>query len=151
MSRIKDDQKDFIDKQVEERLRRANEEKHIAISFEHEISNNSYIGNSYSPDGIRDKNERLRFYEQFRSKMKNMTGKTWRNFGTEKKKTGYETLPFKQFTKSMQASLKHTNIVSPDSKLDVIRVANDYRVIGKYLAGVYYIIAYDIAFSAYNH
>ena len=51
----------------------------------------------------------------------------------------------------MQASLKHTNIVSPDSKLDVIRVANDYRVIGKYLAGVYYIIAYDIAFSAYNH
>ena len=55
MSRIKDDQKDFIDKQVEERLRRANEEKHIAISFEHEISNNSY-----SPDGIRDKNERDR-------------------------------------------------------------------------------------------
>lgn len=146
MSRIKDNQKDYIDKQVEERLRRAGEEKNISISFEHELSNSSY-----SPDGIRDKNDRLRFYEQLRIKMKNITGKTWRDFGKESKRIGYETLPFKQFTKNMQASLRHTNIVSPDSKLDVIRVANDYSVIGKYLAGVYYVIAYDISFSAYKH
>lgn len=146
MSRIKDNQNDYIDMQVEERLRSAREEKNISISFEHELTNNSF-----SPDGIRDKNDRLRFYEQFRIKMKNITGKTWRDFGKENKRMGYETLPFKQFTKSMQASLRHTNIVSPDSKLDVIRVANDYRVIGKYLAGVYYVIAYDISFSAYKH
>lgn len=57
----------------------------------------------------------------------------------------------KQFSKSMQASLKNTNIVSPDSKLDVIRVTGQYRIIGKYLAGVYYIIAYDTDFSAYKH
>ncbi|WP_288175280.1 hypothetical protein [Sporofaciens musculi] len=31
MSRIKDNQKDYIDKQVEERLRRAGEEKNISI------------------------------------------------------------------------------------------------------------------------
>lgn len=121
MSRIKDNQKDYINKQIEERLRHEREEKNISISFEHELSNNSY-----SPDGIRDKNDRLRFYEQFRNRMKNMTGKTWRDLGKENKKTGYETLPFRQFTKSMQASLKHTNIVSPDSKLEVIRVTNDY-------------------------
>lgn len=146
MSRIKDDQKDYINEQVEKRLSRAFAEKNISISLEHELSNGNF-----SPDGIKDKSDRLKFYEEFKKKMKDLNCKTWRDFGKESKKTGYESIPFKQFTKSMQTSLKNTNIVSPDSKLDVIRVTNQYRVIGKYLTGVYYIIAYDINFSAYKH
>lgn len=140
MSKIKDNQKDYIDKQAECR------QKNISISFEHELSNRSY-----SPDGIRDNGIRLEFYEDFRDKMKNLTCKTWKKLGEESKKTGYETIPFKQFEKNMQISLRNTNIVSPDSKLDIIRVTDQYRVIGKYLDGVYFIIAYDIKFSAYKH
>ena len=143
MSRAKDTQKDFIDKQVEERIRQTWAEKNVSISFEHELPNDHY-----SPDGIKDKNDRLLFYEHFREKMKYMTSKTWKDFGKENKRTGYETLPLKQFNKNMQSSL---NIVSPDSKLDIIRVTDRYRVIGKYLSGVYYILAYDISFSAYSH
>lgn len=146
MSKIKDNQKDYINEQVEKRLNQAFAEKNISISLEHELSNSNF-----SPSGIRDKSDRLKFYEEFKKKMKDLSRKTWKDFGRESKKTGYETIPYKQFTKSMQTSLKNTNIVSPDSKLDVIRVTSQYRIIGKYLAGVYYIIAYDINFSAYNH
>ena len=117
MSRIKDKQQDFINKQIEKRLSEVFAEKNISISFEYELSNSNY-----NPDSIKDKNDRLNFYEEFRKKMINLTSKTWKDFGKESKITGYETIPFKQFSKSMQASLKGTNIVSLDSKLDVIRV-----------------------------
>lgn len=146
MSRIKDDQKDFINQQVEERLKQTLAEKNISISFEHELS-----GHGFSPDAIGDKNDKLKFYEHFRAKLKDMSGKTWKDFGKENKKTGYETIPFKQFSRNLQPSLKNTNIVSPNSKLDIIRVTDRYRLIGKYLSGVYYILAYDINFSAYSH
>ena len=146
MSRIKDNQEDFINKQIEERLKQTLLEKKVSISFEYELSNKNY-----NPDGIRDKNLRLKFYEEFKNKLKNITGKTWKDFGKENKKIGYESIPYKQFVKNIQASFKNINIISPDSKLDIIRVADDYRVIGKYLNGVYYIIAYDIDFSAYGH
>lgn len=146
MSRIKDTQEDYINKQVEKRVNQVLAEKNTAFSFEHELSNMNY-----SPDGIKDKNDRLNFYVEFRKKLRNISSKTWRDFGRERKSTGYETIPFKQFSKGMQVSLKSTNVVSPDSKLDVIRVTGKYRIIGKYLAGVYYIIAYDIDFSAYKH
>lgn len=146
MSRIKDNQEDYINKQIEERLRKSLSEKNISISFEYELSNANY-----NPDGIKDKNDKLIFYEEFRNKLKNVTSKTWKELGKENKKTGYESIPYKEFVKNIQTSFKNVNIISPDSKLDVIRVTNDYRVIGKYLNGVYYIIAYDIDFSAYNH
>lgn len=146
MSKLKDTQKDYINKQVEKRVSQVLAEKNTALSFEHELSNTNY-----SPDGIRDKNDRLNFYAEFRKKLKSISRKTWRDFGREPKTTGYETIPFKQFSKGMQASLRSTNVVSPDSKLDVIRVTGKYRMIGKYLAGVYYIIGYDIDFSAYKH
>lgn len=146
MSRIKDNQEDFINKQIEERLRQTLLEKKVSVSFEYELSNANY-----NPDGIKDNRNRLKFYEEFRSKLKYITDKTWLDFGKESKKTGYESIPYKQFVNNIQASFKNINIISPDSKLDIIRVANDYRVIGKYLNGVYYIIAYDIDFSAYNH
>lgn len=146
MSRIKDNQEDYINKQIEERLRQTISEKNISISFEYELSNANY-----NPDGIKDKNDKLIFYEEFRNKLKNVTSKTWKELGKENKKTGYESIPYKEFVKSIQTSFKNVNIISPDSKLDVIRVTNDYRVIGKYSNGVYYIIAYDIDFSAYNH
>lgn len=82
--------------------------------------------------------------------MKYVTCEAWKDFGKERKSRGYETIPFKQFKGSMRASLKNTKIVSPDSKLDIIRVIDNYRVIGKYLDGVFYIIAYNTDFSAYN-
>lgn len=63
----------------------------------------------------------------------------------------HETIPLKQLSKAMQTALKSTNIVSPDSKVDVIRVTSQYRVIGKYLLGVYYVMSYDIDFTAYKH
>lgn len=146
MSRIKDNQEDFINKQVEERLRRTLSDRNVSVSFEYELSNNNY-----NPVSVRDKSRRLKFYEEFWDKLKNITGKTWRDFGKENKKTGYESIPYRQFSKSIQNSFKNVNIISPDSKLDIIRVTNDYRLIGKYLNGVYYIIAYDINFSAYGH
>ena len=146
MSRIKDTQEDYINKHIEKRLSEVLSEKNTALSFEHELPNTKY-----SPDGIKDKNDRLNFYVEFKKKLKKVCCKTWRDFGREPKTTGFETIPFKQFSKNMQASLKGTNIVSPDSKLDVIRVTAQYRVIGKYLAGVFYILAYDIDFSAYRH
>lgn len=146
MSRIKDNQEDFINNQVEKKVNETLAGRNIAVSFEHELSNTNY-----NPNGIKDKSDRLNFYEEFRKKIKNLNSKTWREFGRESKKTGYETIPFTQFAKSLQLSLRNTNIVSPDSKLDVIRVTNQYRVIGKYLAGVYYILAYDVDFSAYKH
>lgn len=146
MSRIKDNEDDFINKPIEERQRQKSSDKNVSVSFEYELSNANY-----NPDGIKDKKCRLNFYEEFRNKLKNITGKTWKELGKENKKTGYESIPYKQFEKNIQASFKNINIISPDSKLDIIRVANDYRVIGKYLNGVYYIIAYDIDFSAYGH
>ncbi len=146
MSRIKDNQEDLINKQIEERMRQALLEKKVSVSFEYELSNTNY-----NPDGIKDSRRRLEFYEEFRSKLKNITGKTWKDFGQESKKTGYESIPYKNFVKNIQSSFKNINIISPDSKLDIIRVGNDYRVIGKYLKGVYYIIAYDVDFSAYDH
>lgn len=73
----------------------------------------------------------MNFYEEFRNKMKYITCKAWKDFGKERKNRGYETIPFKQFKDSMRASLKNTKIVSPDSKLDIIRVTDNYRVIGK--------------------
>lgn len=146
MSRIKDNQEDYINKRKEEREKQKLLEKKISVSFEYEISNTNY-----NPDGIRDNRRRLKFYEDFKSKLKNITGKTWMDFGQESKKTGYESIPYKQFVKNIQSSFRNVNIISPDSKLDIFRVADDYRVIGKYLNGVYYIIAYDIDFSAYNH
>lgn len=146
MSRIKENQKDNINQQVETRLHETMAGRNIAVSFEHELS----IGNQSSED-IKDKNERLDFYRNFRKKLKYMNCKTWKDFGNESKKTGYETIPLKQLSKAMQTALKNTNIVSPDSKVDVIRVTSQYRVIGKYLLGVYYVMAYDIDFTAYKH
>ena len=70
MSRAKDTQKDFIDKQVEERIRQTWAEKNVSISFEHELPNDHY-----SPDGIKDKNDRLLFYEHFREKMHSSRGR----------------------------------------------------------------------------
>lgn len=68
ISRIKDNQEDYINKQVESRLGQVLAEKNISISFEHELANDNY-----TPDGIRDKNERLHFYEEFRKKVKNLS------------------------------------------------------------------------------
>lgn len=146
MSKIKDNQEDFINKQIEERLKETLSEKKISVSFEYELSNTNY-----SVDGIKDKNSRLGFYGEFRKKLKFITSKTWRELGKENKYTGYESIPYKQFTKGMQTSLKNVGVISPDSKLDIIRITNSYRLIGKYLKGVYYVIAYDIDFSAYGH
>lgn len=146
MSRIKDNQEDFINRQIEERLRQALSEKNISVSFEYELSNTNY-----NPNGIKDKNDRLKFYTELIEKLKIMSGKTWKDLGKESKRTGYESIPYKQFEKGIQVSFKNINIISPDSKLDVIRVTSEYRMIGKYLNGIYYIIGYDISFSAYGH
>ena len=57
MPRIKDTQEDYINKQIEKRLSEVLSEKNTALSFEHELPNTKY-----SPDGIKDKNDRLNFY-----------------------------------------------------------------------------------------
>ena len=135
MSKIKDNQKDYIDREVRERMKTALEQKNTSVSLEHELSNKNF-----HPMGIRDKNNRLLFHEELLRKLKDVNSCTWKDYGKRDKRTGYESIPFKQ-----------TNIVTPDSKLDVIRVTDDYRMIGKYLNGVYHILAFDLDFSAYKH
>lgn len=65
--------------------------------------------------------------------------------------TGCESLSFSFLAFSLQTSLLLTNYISRDSKVDIIRVTNNYRLIGKYKDGIFYIMAYDIDFSTYNH
>ena len=146
MSKIKDNQKDYIDREVRERMKTALEQKHTSVSLEHELSNKNF-----HPMGIRDKNNRLLFHEELLRKLKDVNSCTWKDYGKRDRRTGYESIPFSQFQKGLKSSFKQTNIVTPDSKLDVIRVTDDYRMIGKYLNGVYHILAFDLDFSAYKH
>lgn len=107
MSRIKDNQKDFIDKEIERRISPNLAYRNTSISFEYEISNDNY-----SPLGIKDKNERLLFYEELKKKLKTVNSTTWKDFGLIHKKIGYETIPYKQFSENIKRSLKMTNIIS---------------------------------------
>ena len=130
MSKIKDNQKDYIDREVRERMKTALEQKNTSVSLEHELSNKNF-----HPMGIRDKNNRLLFHEELLRKLKDVNSCTWKDYAK----------------RGLKSSFKQTNIVTPDSKLDVIRVTDDYRMIGKYLNGVYHILAFDLDFSAYKH
>jgi hypothetical protein len=145
--RFKDDAKDnIIHQEVKRLLNETYDNKNISISFQYQITNDHYL-----PEGIRDKTVRLSFYTELLKKIRDITSFSWLELGKRRKNTGYEGIPLKVFSRGLRNTIEDIDIISSDSKLEVMRLGNDFRMIGKYLQGIFYIIAFDIDFSAYDH
>ena len=124
---------------------------HIVFSFEFWTTNAKY-NFEYFKKSLRDKEKA---YDELHSKLHELSGMSILEVKERSKERGAEYLPYSRFSPSFLSILNNTGIVTPDSKLKVIRICNqNYRLIckeGVQDSKVLYLLGIDFDYSAYDH
>lgn len=129
----------------------AQEPDHIVFSFRYWTTNSKYNFEHFKK-AVRD---REKAYNGLHDKLYELSRMTKLELIEKPKERGAEYLPYSRFYPSFSTILDKTGIVSPDSKLVIIRICNqDYRLIckdGIQDSKVLYLIGIDFDYTAYDH
>lgn len=123
---------------------------HALFSFKYLTKNNNYSFSFFKKDTKRAHDA----YKGLLKKINEISIVNMDALGLLPKEKGFETIPFRQFSNSVQNILSNTGIITNESKLTIFRFCNSYRTICKQdskAQNIFHIIAFDFDFSAYDH